>query len=171
MWKRRTKKPEGLPWYRQPSYIGKMSEAEKRILDSLRMKPAHPAATSNDLPEEVVSYINRIECDVYNLRREKLTNRTIVVSLVGAAWINICYFGLPPSTAWTYIIGAAVLVVPWFVCAYEWNKNAEEHAPSDHEPGALSATDEGIRREWELNYIVTHRQEWDLNYVVSNRRN
>ena len=153
MWKRRKKKAEGLPWCRQPSYLGKMSEAQKRILNSLRMKPTHPAATTNDLPEEVVSYINRIECDVYNLRQETLAIRTIVVSLVGAAWINICYFGPPPETGWTYIIGAGLLVTPWFVCAYEWNKAVQQHASSDHEPGCLNTTDEGILQEWELNYI------------------
>ena len=39
-----------------------------------------------------------------------------------------------------------LFVVPWIVYWREWNKNAEEHIDGD-------VTDEGIRREWETNYL------------------
>ncbi|ATU92894.1 hypothetical protein [Phyllobacterium zundukense] len=162
MWKRRKKKAELLPWYRKPTYKGKMSEADKRILDSFRMQPKHPAATSDDLPEEVRSYINGLEVTLYDLKQDKIVGRSMIFSLVGAAMLYVNYFGVPAPTIWSYFIGAAFLIVPWFIYPYEWRKNADEFVPKDRDPDALSPTDEAIRTEWELEYIVnTHSEERD----------
>lgn len=58
-----------LPWYRAPGYKGKMREVDKCKLDAIRMQPKHPAATSDDLPEEAQAYINRLECEIYDINR------------------------------------------------------------------------------------------------------
>ncbi|MEY9198470.1 hypothetical protein ABIA16_003586 [Sinorhizobium fredii] len=153
-WTRRKKETEMLPWYRQPTYKGKMTEVEKRRLDAYRMQPSHPAATIDELPEEVQSYINRLEIELYDKKQDMLAGRTIGVSSVGAAWLCINYFGLPAPTIWTYAFGMALLAVPWLIYQFEWKKNADEFLPKKIEPDALRPTDEGIRTEWELNYIV-----------------
>jgi hypothetical protein len=161
MWWTRRKK-EVLPWYRQPTYKGKMTEAEKRRLDAFRMQPNHPAATVDELPEEVQSYINRLEMELYDKKQEMLTGRTVGISAAGAAWLCINYFGPPATTIWTYIFATALLSVPWLIHQFEWKKNADEFLPEKLEPDALMPSDEGIRAEWELNYTVAaSRQERD----------
>jgi hypothetical protein len=55
------RKKESLPWYRAPNYKGDLTEDEKRELDLFRYRAErhgikHPAATYDDLPEEVGSY-------------------------------------------------------------------------------------------------------------------
>jgi exonuclease I len=69
MWKRK-RKAEWLPWYRARNYKGDLTEAEKRQLDAFRMQPKHPAAQEDDLPEEVQSYIGRIEMELYDKKQE-----------------------------------------------------------------------------------------------------
>ena len=85
MWWRSKLKTEELPWYRSPGYNGKMSEAEKRQLDAFRMQEQHPAARQEDLPEEVRSYIGRIEMKLYDLKQETAASRALVASVAGAA--------------------------------------------------------------------------------------
>ena len=69
MWKRK-RKAEWLPWYRARNYKGDLTEAEKRQFDAFRMQPKHPAAQEDDLPEEVQSYIGRIEMELYDKKQE-----------------------------------------------------------------------------------------------------
>ena len=159
MWNRHTKKGEVLPWYRAPDYKGKMTEAEKQSLNSFRAQEKHPTATSDDLPEEGQLYISRLELDLSHRKQDKLTGRALAVSLAGAALLCISYFGLPFSEPWSYLLGAALLIGPWLVYRYEWNKNVEKFLPRELEPGTLSATDEGLRHEWEANYIADTRMQ------------
>jgi hypothetical protein len=63
-------KAEWLPWYRARNYKGDLTEAEKRQFDAFRVQPKHPAAQYHELPEEVQSYINRIECELYDKRQD-----------------------------------------------------------------------------------------------------
>ena len=118
------KNAEVLPWYRKPSYKGKMSEEEKRILDLFRMKEKHPAATIDDLPEEVASYINRIEFELYDhLKQDKLMQNCLAVSAVAAVLLYLSYFGLPDITILgSYIAGTVMLIFPWFVYNSEFEK-------------------------------------------------
>ena len=58
------KKGEWLPWYRQKGFRGKLTEEEKRILDSFRIGDNHPAAKFDELPEEVQDYILELEGDI-----------------------------------------------------------------------------------------------------------
>jgi hypothetical protein len=158
MWWGRKKTAEMLPWYRERSYKGGMTEAEKRTLDAFRMQSEHPAADSDDLPEEVQGYINGLEMAIYDLKQDKAANIALACSLAGAAWLYVNYFGLSAPTVWTYVFGALWLVVPLLAYRHQHNKNAEEFLPTKLEPGELITTDEGFRREWEANYIVGTRQ-------------
>lgn len=55
------KSPEWKPWYRQKGYKGKLTEDEKRFLDSFRNGNPHPATSFEDLPDEVQSRLIELE--------------------------------------------------------------------------------------------------------------
>lgn len=151
MWGRRKKNAERLPWYRAPGYKGNLTEAEKRQLDAFRMKEPHPAADFSDLPEEVQSYISRIEMAHYDLKQEGAAAKSLALTVVGAVVLYVSYYGVPPATSiWPYVAGALLVIIPWFYYKVEWNRNAEEFLPTD----GPSPTDEQIKYEWELAYIV-----------------
>lgn len=67
----RKNKKEPLPWYRARNYKGNLTEAEKRELDLLRHRESeggeHPSANYGYLPEEVQSYLSKIEIERYDL--------------------------------------------------------------------------------------------------------
>jgi hypothetical protein len=154
MWKR---KAEWVPWYRARDYKGDLTEAEKRQLDAFRMQPKHPASSEEELPEEVQSYIGRIEMELYDKKQEAAAGYAFFWSVIAAVLLFLTYNGyFGPPTTWRYVIGLAIFVAPWFVYRHQWKKNAEEFLPSDD--GAPNVTDEAIRQEWELNYIANSRQ-------------
>jgi hypothetical protein len=156
MWKRK-RKAEWLPWYRARNYKGDMTEAEKRQLDAFRMQPTHPAVQWDDLPEEVQKYVSRIEVELYDHKQQQAAGRSLFFCAVGVLLLFLNYKGcLGDPTIWSYVGAVLLLVLPWFVYRYEWNKNAEEFLPSDAPYGV---TEERIREEWELNYIVSRRVE------------
>jgi hypothetical protein len=155
MWKRK-REAEWLPWYRARNYKGDLTEVEKRELDAFRVRPDHPAAQGDNLPEEVQSYLNKIELELYDKKQDGAVGRALVLSAIGAALLYLNYegcFGAP--TTWSYAAAVLLLVVPWLYYRYEWNRNAEEFLPSD---APHSATDEAIRQEWEVDYIARKRQ-------------
>ena len=47
------------------------------------------------------------------------------------------------NSIWDYLIGFALMIIPWIVYRSEWQKNAD----------AFSAY-EGILKEWELDHIT-----------------
>jgi hypothetical protein len=153
-WRKRDKK-EPLPWYRAPNYKGNLTEDEKRELDSFRHQAKghgvmHPAATFGDLPEEVGSYISKLQIELYDKIQENLVSRCFLVSGVGA-FLLFNYFGwISPKYNSTeiFLFGAMLLSAPWFYYPIKWRKNADQH---------LGDTDEIIRTEWELNYIVNKK--------------
>jgi hypothetical protein len=57
---RRQKVTERLPWYRERGYKGNLTENDKRKLDSFRLQDPHPAATHDNLPDEVFAYISSL---------------------------------------------------------------------------------------------------------------
>jgi len=149
MWKRK-RKGEPLPWYRAPNYKGNITEAEKRQLDAFRMQPKHPSAQWDDLPEEVRNYIVRIELELYDGKQDAAAGRAFFWSAAGAVLLFLVYKGvLGEPTIWRYAPAALILIVPWIVYRFEWNKNAEAFRPRN--------TEERIREEWELNYIVDQK--------------
>jgi hypothetical protein len=155
IWKRKKQKAEIVPWYRSPGYKGNLTEAEKRKLDAFRMQPKHPAARNEDLPEEVQSYINRLEMEIYDFKQDKTAAQAFGLSLFGCASLYLSYYGLPSSSSpWPYAGGLLLLVIPWFVYAYQWRKNAKAFR------GVL-ATDEAIRFEWELDHNFYNKRDED----------
>jgi hypothetical protein len=155
MWKRK-RKAEWLPWYRASNYKGNMTEAEKRQFDAFRMQPKHPAAQYEYLPKEVQNYINRIEYELYDHKQDGLAGKTMLASALGAWLLFLNYKSCFPPTIWSNVGGILLLIWPWFSFLTQWKKNAEEHLPSA--PDAPHSTEEGIRQEWELNYLVQSRR-------------
>lgn len=151
----RRKKKERLPWYRAPNLKGNLTEDEKRELDSFRYRAehegvAHPAASFSDLPEEVGSYISKLEVELYNKSQESLVASCLLISAAGA-FLLLNYFGwFTPDyhSAETLLFGAALLLVPWVYYPIKWRKNAEQH---------LGEADEAIRTQWESNYIINKK--------------
>ncbi len=155
MWKRK-RKTELLPWYRTRSYKGKMTESQKRELDAFRSQELHPAADYDSLPTEVQHYINRLEMEIYDDKQKTIAARALFVTGIGVLLAYQMYFGGPEPTPWGYAASALFMVVPWFVYSYAFKKNANEFLPDD--PGPNSPTDEGIRMEWEIEYLGRRRQ-------------
>jgi hypothetical protein len=154
-------KPEWLPWYRARDYKGNLTEAEKRQLDAFRAQPKHPATRFEDLPEEVRNYVVRIELELHDIKTEVVFGRAVFVSLFGAAMLALHYTGCITASPWNYAADLLLLVVPWFFCGYYSKKYDEEFLPSLDE-GVPNPIDEGICKEWELEYIVaTHQQQRD----------
>src|SRR3954451_19161342 len=71
MFRRKEEARQFIPWYRERSYKGNLTEEEKRELDSYRwmaQQPGgkHPAAEYGDLAAEVQSYISKLEIELYD---------------------------------------------------------------------------------------------------------
>jgi hypothetical protein len=149
-------KAEWVPCYRARKYKGDLTEAEKRQLDAFRMQPNHPAATIDDLPDEVQQYVSRVELELYDKKQEAAAARAFVVSAIGAALLFLNYNGcFAAPTIWSNLGAVLLLVCPWPIYLYQWRRNAEEFMPRG---ASWSATAEAIRQEWELNYIAHWRK-------------
>lgn len=160
MWWKRNQNTKWLPWYRVPGFKGKVSEAEKRQLDAFRTQESHPAASYQDLPEEVQSYISRLELENYDFKQQKAVSGPMFASLLGAVILGVNYFGVqlkPAESIWPYAFGLLLLIVPWFVYSREWQRNADELHPRRH--GGPNRADESIRTEWELDFLARHDPE------------
>lgn len=149
-----------LPWYRRPDYKGSMTEANKRKLDAIRDQEVHPATKWDDVPEDVQSYISRLEVEIYDYKQGQAFAGPAVTSVVGVCLVALMYFGFEPtSEPWRYLLGLALIVVPWFFYKRTWKANAEEFLPSGDRPA--SRAEEQIRQEWELDYLSRLRRSDD----------
>ncbi|WP_442203804.1 hypothetical protein [Rhizobium sp. RAF56] len=109
------------------------------------------------MPDEVQSYVGNLEMALYNLKQEGAAGRAFAVSAIGALIVGLNYFGFRPTSAiWPYLIGILFLTVPWFRYSSELKKNASEDMPRDARAG--TSTDELIKREWELDFIVHEKR-------------
>ena len=156
MFWRKKKRKEPLPWYRARNYKGNLTEAEKRELDLLRHRESeggeHPSASYGDLPEEVQSYLSKIEVERYDLIQEALAGRCLLWSGVGL-FLLLNHFGwISPKydSTGVFLVGVFLLLAPWVYYPIKWRKNAAQNLKHD-----------GIRAEWELNYIVNNRMRDD----------
>ena len=155
MFWRKRKKRDSVPWYRATNYRGNLAEDEKRELDSFRHQAKshgvkHPAATCSNLPEEVGLYISKLQIELYDKIQENLVSRCLLISGVGA-FLLLNYFGwISPKYNSTefFLFGAVLLLAPWVYYPIKFRKNADQH---------MGDTDESIRTEWELNYIVNKK--------------
>lgn len=151
-----SEKQSWLPWYRQKNYDGNLTEEEKRILDSFRIQGEHTAARNEDLPNEVQSYINVLELELYDLKQDSAANKAFALSAFAVFLIYLAYTGQAYSAIGAYIAGAIIVVLAWLGYRRTWNKNAEEFLPKSE--NAPNRTDEGIRKEWELDYNFRMRR-------------
>jgi len=148
-WKRKKKiGSEKLPWYRDPNYTGNLTEYQKRQLDAFRMQPKHPAASEEDLPEEVQNYITSRETELHDTKMQGAFNTAAtLIIFVGL----LLYFTYDSSrSSWQFVFAVGALVWIWF----EWHRKTKQEGEkySDYE-----RTDELIRQEWELKYLSRHR--------------
>jgi hypothetical protein len=123
------------------------------------MQERHPAATSGDLPEEVRSYISRLELENYDFRQDQAVHGPMIAALLGAVTLSVSYFGVniqPTDSIWPYFLGLALLIAPWFLYSREWKRNADALFPQRH--GGPNMTDENIKKEWELEYLTAARR-------------
>jgi len=126
------------------------------------MKGAHPAARYEQLPEEVQNYILRISQELYDKKQDSAVGKALLSTGVSGSliWFGYNEYGESPPL-FSYIIAAVLLIVGWVGYRWEWNKNANEFIP----------TDEELRYEWELQYIVRRKHqkletvsdEWDAD--------
>lgn len=158
------KEKSWVPWYRRKDYDGSLSEEEKRLLDSFRMKDKHPAECREDIPDEILNYISGVEFELYDLKQDSAAGTAIAISVFSAFLIYFAYTGQAYSTVGAYLFGVFLFVAAWVRYRWVWNKNAEEFHPKS--VGAPNRTDEGIRKEWELDYIVREqRRKSDLDEI------
>lgn len=143
---------EWVPWYRRKDYKGNLSEEEKRLLDSFRMKEKHPSASSGDLPNEVQSYISNIEFELYDMKQGQAAAKALVFTFVAALLVYLGYIGQLQNELLGYVGGAVLTLFAWFQYRREWRKNADEFTSKSNEK--RSRTDEGILTEWELECIT-----------------
>jgi hypothetical protein len=153
---KRQQQQEWLPWYRRNGYSGNLTEAEKRQLDAFRSQSKHPAALSDELPDEVQSYINRIELELYDAKQSEAAVYTLAVSVFAIALMALNYLERFPSSDSYYVAGVALIAFSWFWYGRVWARNAEDFLPEDE--SSPDRTDEAIRREWELEYIIASKR-------------
>ena len=152
---RKKKKPEPLPWYRASSYKGNLTEDDKRELDSFRFREKahnerHPAASWDDLPEEVTDYVSKLQVELYNKTQDSLFNACLVMSGIGGFMI-LTHFGWISSrfdAIEVFLSGVFLFLTPWVYYPIKWKKTADRFWEDARED---------IRHEWELGYIMHKR--------------
>lgn len=155
-----TKKNEWVPWYRRKGYRGNLTEEEKRYLDSFRLEKKHPAATFDELPSEVQSYLMELEQAVYDKKQEGAATKALILNGIGAFMIFTAY----RETSWYgplfgYVLGGAVIAFAWINYPREWKKNAEEDRIDQKGEGVpFSATEEKFQQYWESDAISRFRK-------------
>jgi hypothetical protein len=155
MWKRK-QNVRWVPWYRAPGYNGDLTEAEKRQLDAFRSQPRHPAATSEDLPEEVQKYLGALELELYDAKQAAAATQALILSGIGAALLGLHYVNCLPVTAVAYPFDVLLLLLPWLFYHRRWKRTADEFLSSP-ESDSPNPTDEALRAEWEREFILRKR--------------
>ena len=159
MFWRKKKQEDETPWYRRRGYKGNLTENEKRELDSLRWlsqqpEGKHPATEYSDLPEEVQSYISKLEVELHDERGAILIGRVLLAFGIGI-FIVASHFGwsirIARDSTISLLSGLFLIVVPWIFYFRE-----EKKLRNEFRAGGAS---ERIRTEWELDYVVSRKIE------------
>ena len=164
--RKRKPKSECVPWYRARGYKGNLTETEKRKFDSMRMRPKHPAASWDDLPEEVQNYLSMTDLELYDMKQEKAVSKAMFLTAIGAVLTYLNYVGFfgVPVPWWRYAACALFLAVPWLIYRHEWNKNAEALHPG------YNRIEEGIREQWELHYNFGDDDDYEEPLELGHQR-
>ena len=144
------------PWYRRSDYRGAMNEENKAKLDAIRQKEPHPATKLEELPDDVQSYINRIENELYDSRQDRaLAN---LLFCIGLAILTIYLidenqrFGVWGS----YLLAVILICFGWMAYRKASKENWIDFMKMEEDGSNFS--DLGIQEEWELNYISRTRR-------------
>jgi len=149
-----------VPWYRRKDYKGELSEEDKRILDSFRLKEKHPSTCYEDLPDDVQSYINRIELELFDKKQESAAGKAFALTCIAVFLIYLAFIGQVYSSIFAYLSGAGIIFFAWFQYRRAWTKNANDLFPK--EDGAPNQSEQGIQAEWEFDYLVRLRRQKDV---------
>jgi hypothetical protein len=141
---------EPLPWYRAKNYKGKMTEKQKRLLDTIRFQRSHPAATYEGLLPEVQNYINRLELEVYDAKQQSLFAGCALLSFLGGQSLYRDYTSGDEASLLSISYGVIMLGAPWIYYSVKFKKNASEHMPDEN---PTYPTDEALRVEWEIEHL------------------
>lgn len=137
---------EPLPWYRKPSYRGKMPESHKRVLDRIRMKGPHPATTYSELPEEAQRYVTSLELEIYDAKQQFLFLGSLLFCVIG---VILLYQWYKAGDPFNMLIGLIFAVVPWFYYRVQSKKNWNEFWPDGD---SNRRTNEAMQMEWDIHY-------------------
>ncbi len=152
-----SKKAERLPWYRAKGYDGTLTEGDKRQLDAFRMQDKHHATDRFDLPEDVQGYINKLEFDLIDLKRQNSLNASSLTTVAAIAFSYYSYLGNGWANEYViYTLSVVLIIFAWWKHRKKDKILVEELVPS----GSYDPTNEAIMREWEVDYIVNkHKTE------------
>lgn len=145
-----------IPWYRRKDYSGGLTESDKLVLDTIRQRDQHPAASYEDLPDEVQRYINRLELELYDEKQGSEALKAISLTGVAAMLIYTGYTDTAYSESFSYIFGVVIFISAWLQYRVNWKKNSQKFIAEERDAPSLS--DRGIQYEWELSYISRLRQ-------------
>ena len=146
---------EWMPWYRRPDYDGKLTEEDKRFLDAFQGN--HPAARSEELPEEVQSYISRIELENFDFKKDTEFYRAIFFTVSSLLITFLAYDKDSIVFSIFLIMGfSAITAAAWLSCRKRHKKIDDDFFPS--ELGAPGRTDRELRFEWEMGRIVERKR-------------
>jgi hypothetical protein len=106
------------------------------------------------LPEEVQSYISKIEIEFYDQIQGSLAVSCMLVSVFGLVLILNYFDWMPfrPQSTIALVLGAVFLCWPWVHYYFKWKRNADQYLD-------LHRAGEGIRSEWEVNYVVDRKSK------------
>ncbi|MCZ4272296.1 hypothetical protein [Maritalea porphyrae] len=145
------KEIEKLPWYRSKKYKGNLTENQKRQLDGFRMQEKHPATDPDSLPGDVQSYINSLEFDLIELKRDSSFYGAIAATVFAIALAYYYYLGNGYFHTFVgYAFSIGLIVFAWWQHHKKNKALLEELTPSD----SYDPTAEAIKREWEITYSV-----------------
>jgi hypothetical protein len=129
-----------------------MSENHKRLLDQIRMRGDHPAATYADLPEEAQGYVNRLELEIYDSKQQRLAQSSLFLCAVG---IYLLYQWYKSDDMSYLVFGLILSIAPWIYYRFRWKQNADEFIPKAN---PTRSADEAMQEEWDINYLSGVRQ-------------
>jgi len=154
MFRRKEEARQFIPWYRERSYKGNLTEEEKRELDSYRwmaQQPGgkHPAAEYGDLAAEVQSYISKLEIELYDkVQGEPVFAALLLNAVFGFYLLNYLGWIAPKyDSDWLAVLSVLMLLIPWVYYAVRFRRNADKFW--------RKAGSEGIRFEWEVDHVTS----------------
>ena len=145
MFWRKKNQEDQIPWYRRRDYKGDLTEDEKRELDHFRWLAQQPGGkhpADHDLPEEVIDYISKLKVELHDARETLLMGRVLIPGGFGVFILWLGFFGEKPVSLTGFLFGVSLIVGSSLYYFREHKKLKDQLKDYD-----------GIRKEWELNYI------------------